>query len=96
MENQRKPYNITCIMVHNEFQHKFVDIMYLNDEELKEMRHGLNTLINALITNDSVNASLSFHDENDNRKTYALSKIVFLYTDIDVNIIQNENTQYEY
>lgn len=91
MEQLRNPYKITCVMLHDDYSYQLDETMYLNNEELEEMRYGINTIINTLITNDSVNASLSFHDENNKRKTYALTKIIYLYTDIDINIQPKEN-----
>ena len=72
-------------MIHGDAIHEFNEKMFLNAEELEEMKLGLNDVANGLVSTGSMNASFSFHTEAGEYVTFVLTNIIMISTNIDIN-----------
>ena len=82
---ERNPYKLCCRMIHGGVINEFNETMFLNTEELEEMKLGLIDIVNGLVSSGSMNASFSFHTENGEYVTFVLTNIVMITTNIDIN-----------
>lgn len=82
---ERSPYKLCCRMIYDGAINEFNETMFLDAEELEEMKLGLIDIANGLVSSGSMNASFSFHTENGEYVTFVLTNIVMIMTNIDIN-----------
>lgn len=72
-------------LVSNQFIRDDIQFVVETDEEMEEMRQGINFIIDQIVETGSANTCIVFREASSRKKcTVALSNIVSLYTNFDV------------